>query len=196
MPRSKFKRKQYIIARGFQFRYAGVILALMMVISIVAAYTTYYTSLTLLGEKLANVYPQGRLVYLLKQVHFTLLVRLFMIMPVIFLFSIWLSHRIAGPIYRMKQFLSNVASGDLKSRLMLRKNDELKDMADAINKMVFKLDKTVTRIQDAVTTVDKDIEELQKTCGTDNPECKRAQELFGQVREKMNKIKSMWPESI
>ena len=45
--------------------------------------------------------------------------------------GILVSHRVAGPIYRMIKFLDDVTAGDYSQKLVLRKHDELKDMADA-----------------------------------------------------------------
>jgi len=50
------------------------------------------------------------------------------------------SHRVAGPVYRMIKFLDDVTKGDYSRRLVLRKKDELKDLAGAINRLVDKLE--------------------------------------------------------
>ena len=55
--------------------------------------------------------------------------------------GIMASHRIAGPVFRMKRYLDSVADGNYSERLTLRKKDELKDLADAINRLVDKLGK-------------------------------------------------------
>ena len=49
------------------------------------------------------------------------------------LYSIFLSHRIAGPLYRFERTLQGVSQGNLSVRVQLRRHDELKDFGDQIN---------------------------------------------------------------
>jgi len=130
--RKLFRRRRYLV-EAFQFKYVGLILFLMFFVAVVSSYTTYFTSITLLGEKLASVYPQGRLVVILKKVNSILILRLSLLIPIIIGVSIWFSHKIAGPVYRMKQYLRQIAEGDFSTRITLRKRDELADLAESIN---------------------------------------------------------------
>ncbi len=49
-----------------------------------------------------------------------------------------LSHRIAGPLYRMEKDLEERIRGTKQGPIMLRKKDELKSLADKINKLMCK----------------------------------------------------------
>ena len=126
----KFARKRYFVAPKFQVRYIGVILGLMVATAALCSYVVYYNSLILLGEKLANVYPQGRLVAILRTVNFRVLLSVIMMSPLVVILGVILSHRIAGPINRMERFLNDVAAGDLSSRITLRPKDELIPLAN------------------------------------------------------------------
>lgn len=133
--RPKYRRKQYLVAARFQLKYAGLILLLMFVTAALSSYVVYYTSMLLMGEKLANVYPQGQLVNIVKTVNFRLLMSLVFVSPLVIILGIYLSHRIAGPIFRMERFLSEMAEGNYNSRITLRKGDELAALADGMNKV-------------------------------------------------------------
>lgn len=111
----------------------------MVMIAWLSGYTVYYTLFTLMGEKLANVYPQGRLMDIFKTVNTTLLLRIVLIVPFVVMISILITHRIAGPVFSMQRYLGEVAKGNFSSILKLRKRDELKDLAAAINKMTHNL---------------------------------------------------------
>src|SRR3989338_11420234 len=129
----KYVRRQYIIAKKFQFKYVGLILALMFATAALCSYVVYYTSMVGLGEKLANVYPQGRLVAIVRIVNSRILLSVILVTPLVALIGVFLSHRIAGHIYRMERFLAKIALGDLTSRIVLRNKDELITLADGIN---------------------------------------------------------------
>jgi len=131
-----YVRKQYFVAKKFQLKYVGLILLLMFMTAALCSYVVYYTSMLLLGEKLANVYPQGRLVSIVRIVNFRILLSVLLVTPLVAMIGIFLSHRIAGPIYRMEKFLNDFAGGNLSSRLILRNGDELITLANGINKVI------------------------------------------------------------
>lgn len=133
--RPRFKRKQYLVNKGFQLKYIGLILALTFLTAALCSYVVYYTAMINLGEKLANVYPQGRLVSIVKIVNFRILLSIIFVTPLITIVGILLSHKIAGPIFRMEAFMKNMASGDLTSRLTLRQGDELMELAENIDSL-------------------------------------------------------------
>lgn len=133
--RPKFKRKQYLVAKKFQLKYVGLILLFMFLTAALCSYVIYYTTMILMGEKLANVYPQGRLIHIVKTVNFRILLSMIFVSPLVALIGIFLSHRIAGPIGRMEKFLLNMGSGDFTGKLVLRQGDELAAVANGINSM-------------------------------------------------------------
>ena len=142
-PKPKFKRKHYFIAPAFQLRYIRTVLLIVFGVGVLSAYTVYYQSMILFGEKLANVYPQGRLVSIVKSINMQILLSLLLITPLMVLIGMFLSHRIAGPIYRMEKFLTGVSQGDLTTHLTLRPKDELKPLAEGINTVVDSLRSSV-----------------------------------------------------
>ncbi len=50
--------------------------------------------------------------------------------------AVWLSHRIAGPVFRLKQSMQQAASGDLSVLAKFRDNDELQDLKNEFNNMM------------------------------------------------------------
>ena len=93
----------------------------------------------LMGERLASVYPQGRLVPIFQSVYATSFLSLLAVLPLIFYGSIVFSHRVAGPLPKIYRLLKDIGQGDFDQKLILRKNDELKELADAINEMTTNL---------------------------------------------------------
>ena len=67
-----------------------------------------------------------------------LLVMLFLL-PVFVLDTIKFSHRFAGPIYRLRQTIRNIAAGDPPPRLKFRDFDFWQGMAEDFNLMVDRL---------------------------------------------------------
>jgi methyl-accepting chemotaxis protein len=76
------------------------------------------------------------------------------LVAVIGLCGIWFTHKIAGPIYKMKMLLRQVGDGKLVFQGALRKGDELQDFFEAFASMVSKLrerqSSEVTQLETAI----------------------------------------------
>jgi methyl-accepting chemotaxis protein len=136
---SPAQRKIYIIKRAFQLRYIFIVLLFIVLTAGISSAVTYLAVFPFLSEKLANVYPQGRLMVLLRDANTKALFSTFFILPFAAWFSIIISHRIAGPWYRLEMSLQSLASGDLSQDISLRKNDELQSLATSLNKVIHNL---------------------------------------------------------
>jgi nitrate/nitrite-specific signal transduction histidine kinase len=72
---------------------------------------------------------------------------LFWVIPIVLIMLailvIFVSHRIAGPLERLKQYMRKVGEGNFDIELQFRKNDEIHDVADTFNVMVAGLKKVV-----------------------------------------------------
>lgn len=142
---AQYHRRQYFIVPGLQLRFARFVIIFVFASSILTALVVFYTTFMMLGDKLADVYPQGRLEAIFKSTHLALLLNLLILLPVIFCFSIVFSHRIAGPLPKIYETLKQIGRGDFRVNLVLRKRDELKDLAEEINQMAKNLSDRETK---------------------------------------------------
>lgn len=61
--------------------------------------------------------------------------------------SIFLSHKIAGPLYRLHKGFQELQNGNLKTRISLRKFDEAKSLAEDFNHAALFLDEHTQRLK-------------------------------------------------
>jgi len=139
MSAKKYARKQYIVLLRFQLKYIIYILLFLYIGAAVAGYTVYWTTWVTLGEKLANVYPRGRLIYIFHTANLKLLFNIMIITPFFIFLGVILSHKIAGPIYRIGKYVDALMKGDYSRGLKLRKRDELKGLALKMSQLKDKL---------------------------------------------------------
>ena len=78
------------------------------------------------------------------------LVLLVFIVATIFL-TLYVSHKIGGPLYRFGKSLESIGEGNLNLHIKLRPHDQLKDFADQMNQMTDNLGKKISRIREEVT---------------------------------------------
>ena len=157
----RLRRKQYLVAKNFQVKYIGLILLLMFLTAAMCSYVVYYTSMIIFGEKLANVYPQGRLIHIVRIVNIRILLSVLLVSPLVATFGLFLSHKIAGPIYRMERFLFNMAEGDVSSTITLREGDELVTLANGINRLADSMKVSITSQKAHLSQISTEIEKLK-----------------------------------
>ncbi len=169
---TKHRRRTYLIKTGLQLRYMGIIITTMLLVAFGVGWTIYHTS----WSKIANTQDItiDKLADIFDTVNSILVRWIFVFLLVIAILSIFVSHKIAGPVYRLEETTKIIAQGDLTCQIHLRHGDELQDLQEAFNQMSESLRKMVA----------KDREVIDKLVATGN----RLKEIIDQ--------KKLTPESV
>lgn len=136
--RQKRLRTHYV-SRAFQWKYVILSLVLAVAVAFLVGYTYKKNGLDYLIHKISNVYPVEQTYSIRTVVNRNLSIRLALVFPFIVVFSILLSHKVAGPLTRIAQGISQIGAGDFGGRIKLRKGDELLDLAEGINQITDKI---------------------------------------------------------
>lgn len=131
-PELPYKRKQYLVDRGYQLRF---VTRLFMVVLAVAAASSLIATGLLWKYMYQPELPQQTLIYCFIAIALTLLVELLLSIPIVFILGVRQSHRIVGPMNRIKRILEAIGAGDFSQRITLRQGDALEDLAKSINQM-------------------------------------------------------------
>lgn len=78
----------------------------------------------------------------------------------LFLGSLLFTHRIAGPLYRLRCVLKQIGEGDLSGRATLRKHDYLHSEAKVVNEMIDSLRGKVRDVEAEYRQVEEALREL------------------------------------
>jgi len=186
----KFKRRIFLIKRGLQFRYMGVIFLAMLLVAMIVGWTVYFSiwkdisDPTKKHDELVEVFVQGNQV---------LIARMAFIAIMICFLSIFVSHKIAGPVYRLEESAKIIASGDLSKRIKLRQGDELQDLADAFNTMTESLDKLVGEDQKMLQNLNAIIEKFKQDFKMKTISDQRKGEIINELQyiaDELNRLSS------
>lgn len=164
----KQMRREYYVYRDIQLKYIRLTLLLMVLVCLIMGYTIYETW----GGIFKNI--PG----LYSFFNTTLVLRLLIMVPVIVVATMYLSHRVAGPVFHIEKDLIKIGQGDLSHRIVLRKTDELKKLASEINKFISHLD-------NHFSTIKADFSKLQRSLTRAKQEGVRAEEI--ELLEKISK---------
>lgn len=136
-PQKAFKRNIFVINKKLQYKYMALAGAAILVALFMVGLEVYYSIVKKIGVDLAKEMDSKDLALLypyLKKVGFVFVAKFLVYAGVLATGSIFLSHRLAGPLFRLEKSLDAIAEGDLTYRMWLRPGDELTEFKDKFNK--------------------------------------------------------------
>lgn len=133
----KNRRRNYFIKTKFQRNFIIKFCILAIISSLVTGTAIYLVSKSTVITTFENSRLQIKSTadFILP----TVLVTTAMVIPLIGLAAVavtlFTSHRIAGPLYRMEKDIQEISLGNLKKRFNLRWSDEIRPLADDLDQM-------------------------------------------------------------
>lgn len=103
-------------------------------------------------------------------------------------FSLFLSHRIAGPLYRLERSVEEITKGNLAFKIVLRKKDEARELADGMNIMIEALSSRIRDIRLNANSIHEEVMSLSKML---EDEKLTSTEVKANIRETLNSIEEM-----
>ncbi len=159
------KRKNFFVEKKFQAKY--ILLTVLMLLTytflfVVIIFAPYMLTLYF-DYPIAEKADAARVILLL---HGTIWPWLGGIILFFGVLSIFISHKVAGPLFRIKKALSQVTKGDLSVVIKLRKWDDLKDLAEHVNNLIEELRTFVNTLKNDYDLLSDYIQELEQKIET------------------------------
>lgn len=151
----KFKRKQHFIKKRFQFNFIFEFCVVVFIGAVISTGLLYYIS----KDSLTSSYQGSRLVIqstssaMLPSIIYTNLITLALIALAVIFITLYISHKIAGPLFRFEKDIEQIGSGDLSKNVFLRNADQIRDMADQLNIMTANLRDKVLDIKISIDSL-------------------------------------------
>lgn len=153
----KNRRKNYFINKKFQSDFIIKFCLLVITGAFISGLMIYFMS----KSTVTTVFENSRLTikstadFILPAVLLSSAVMIIYVGLATIAVTLFTSHRIAGPLFRMQKDIEEVIRGNLKMYFSLRKKDELKAMANSLNEMTKSLRLSITAIKDSITELEK-----------------------------------------
>ncbi len=145
-----FVRRNFLIQKDFQLKYAGFLILTILAISALVVLTV---NLSIWAAVEKGVSPQAQAI--IDQILHNMNVLFMFEIPLVLIISVFaaiiFSHKVAGPVYRLQQAAMQVVRGDLTSNVHLRRDDELKTLSSAFNSMVDNMHLLVAKDRKLIT---------------------------------------------
>ena len=133
------KRKAKFIGTALQNKTLILVFAAAVIPTAIIAVCLYYLIFNMLAWQLGI--PEAiayNLVPVARKVNLIILIALPVALFIIWFMALELSHRIAGPLYRLEKELNERIEGRKSGPIQLREKDELKALADKINRLIIR----------------------------------------------------------
>jgi len=185
-----FRRRNYFIKKNFQVNFTVKFLIIILIEAFLAAGLFLYMSkgtLTTgyLGSELriARTYDFFLPMLLLSNL---IIVGISAVIGIaVFIF---LSHRIAGPLYRFENILDAIKKGDLTQRFKLRENDQFVELANSINEHTDTLDKNMGHLKAGVMEFSQLASKMQTAMASDPSANKELERLLQEMSKKLQEL--------
>jgi nitrogen fixation/metabolism regulation signal transduction histidine kinase len=179
MGTEKNRRRNYYIDRQFQLGFIIKFCALVVIGSVISGAIVYLMS----KSTVCTIFENSRLTikstadFILPAVLLSGLVSLVLVGLATIIVTLFTSHKIAGPLYRLDKDVQQITSGNLKVTFKLRQGDEIRPLALSLNNMAIALRSNIVEAK-------KEIKDLELSLN--NPE--KTKENIGRVKESLGKF--------
>lgn len=158
VPAPRIRRHIFVVKRGLQMKFIVLVLGCVSVGVSMMGWDIYQT----FGRDIVRDLMDPGLYELFHKIGYVLLVKVFLYLLAVTAAAVYLSHKLAGPIYRFERSARVVAEGDLTHQVHLRKGDELMDLQEEFNAMVSSLREKVSGDADLAKKISKKLGTLSE----------------------------------
>ena len=156
------KRRIYYIEKKFQTKYILLTIFLLLTYTfafIIIIFSPYILTLSLDFYSLSEKAEAARTLLLLHSKVWPGIGGIILLFGAL---SIFITHKIAGPLYRLKKSLAMIVEGNLDVKVKLRKGDDLKDLAEHFNMLAEELSTFVNTVRVDYDLLSEYILELER----------------------------------
>ncbi|MBI5180482.1 MAG: methyl-accepting chemotaxis protein [Nitrospirae bacterium] len=133
--------RQYFIKKEFQARFIIKFCLIVIMGAIISGIILYASTNQRLGDTYLESLNAIKVLNdnLISNLVYTNLITVTAISIVTIVITLFASHKIAGPLYRLERSTEAIGNGDFTIETRLRENDEITGVASALNEMAGKL---------------------------------------------------------
>jgi len=200
----RVRRRTFLIDRKFQLKYTLIIVLVGVVVSAFLGYFVYDLSLTTtematMDQQVGSTDSSDQDAEFLAQaekeirenfdnkVLYGLILFVVVMALALFIWGIFITHRVAGPVFIISRYLAQIRDGDAPQTRPLRKGDELKSFFDVFSGM---LDSLKQRNLEEAELMSRIASELANKEGAGLAESAKALEEMAASKKSWAKIQS------
>lgn len=181
-------KRRRILIDPFQYRLLCINILYFCIILLVFAGALFLPLILQLDSTTGSVVEQGELASEFLSLHARVWPAMFIAFVLLAIHSIFVSHRIAGPLFRFRSVFRAVANGDLWVRANLRKRDYLGKESEVLNEMIASLQSKIKGLEEHYTELWTVASALQESI--DSRSVEGMKQHVAHLREQIGRFKT------
>ena len=163
--------------------------------ALISSIIVYYFS----SQSVTTVFENSRLVikpgteFIMPGLILSTLISVILVGIATMFIMLFISHRIAGPLYKVESSLKKMGNGDLSFDINFRRRDEIKNLAEAFNVASLRLNALVGDVKLQTGELNSAVNEVrtlpQKSPQEQDASIKRLEVMIAQLNEKLLKFR-------
>ena len=172
MIKSQNRRRTYFIKKRFQTSFILKFCLPVIFTAMISAIVVYRFS----SQSTATVFENSRLMikagteFIIPGLVLSTLISVILVGIATVLVMFFISHRIAGPLYKLEGSLERLGSGDMSFDIHFRQKDEVRKLAEIFNEASLDLSKLIGDVKREHAQLNSTIKELKAMVETAPPE--------------------------
>ncbi len=158
------RRKNYFIKREFQTKFILKFCALVALTAFISAAVVYL----FLSQSVTTVFENSKIVikpsteFIIPGLVLSSLISILLVSIATIVTILFISHRIAGPLYKVENSLERLGEGDVSFDIYFRRDDEAKVLSEVFNKSRQGINRMISDIKREVKKLAVDIDDLKR----------------------------------
>lgn len=185
------RRSNYFIKKEFQTRFILKFCGLLIVSCLLMGALVYFLSTRTITASFENLRFVARTTsdFILPALALGALAAAIIVSISCIAVVLYVSHRIAGPLYHIEKSICRITGGDLTVSTNLRKTDEVRTIADRLNEMVKKIRETVAGYEEEVMAIEDAIDSIRKELGNEGIPRERVTQIVSPLQVRLAQVK-------
>jgi methyl-accepting chemotaxis protein len=181
------RRRKYYINKDIQLKYIFLVLGLLTVYTLFllgAIFGPYFAVMVTDTDVMAKTEAASFLLLL----HGKIWPGIAMVIILFSIYSIFITHKIVGPIFVIERTAREIADGNLSVRVNLRKGDDLHQLAECFNSMADKQEALLIQLNKEYGQLSAYIKDLERELAECDDTHKILEQLSSQIESDKNAI--------
>jgi methyl-accepting chemotaxis protein len=186
-----FVRKKFLIQKGLQLKYVTFILLTVLGLSSLVVLTIHLSVWLALVQSGSTPQTQSIIAEIMSNMNILFMFEVPLVLLISVFAAIMISHKVAGPVYRLQQAAKQVARGDLTSNVRLRRDDELQNLSSAFNSVIDNLQLLVAKDKKLITDLSEITDSLYNNLKDNKISQEEALVLIRKLNDLVGELKTL-----
>lgn len=184
------KRRHFFIHKRLQTKYGILTGCLLIVYTIIILAAIFAPHVMILFSD-ASLQQRSEAAEALLLLHNNIWPAILLIIINFGFLSIYMTHRIAGPIFVFERMTRAISLGDIKIRAHLRKNDDLQELARDLNMMADDMEGLVVSIQEEHKSLSSYSSEIRAELESQQISAQRISDILTRIDADRNSLEKI-----